>query len=192
MMAHTPNAHGVLLHDDKLAMGDGGAIVEVKLYAYPKSGLNGAPAPTRAEDIGPGATIPDSVFKVELWTGTHPAKPASVASFYETGGTQSVSFVWLHPASKKDPILIYKFGVGDDGDYKILTYAHGIHHAPVIQEAGFGGDEDSMSDTHFDKVDKHGTRLIYELYSHADRPTVRTNHRWTGHRFQGLDAGDHK
>ena len=82
--------------------------------------------------------------------------------------------------------------MGDEGDYKILTYNHGIGHAPVIQEAGFGGDEDSMSDTHFDKVDKHGTRLIYEVYAHADRPAKRTNHRWTGHRFQGLDAGDKK
>jgi len=191
MMAHTASTQGILLRDDKLPIGNGGAAVDVKMYAYPKSGLYGAATPTKADDIGPGATIPDSVFKVELSTA-HSTKPISVATFYETGSAQSVSCVWLHPASKKEPILLLKFGVGDDGDYKILTYAHGIGSAPVIQEVGFGGDEDSMSEPHFDAVDKHGNRLIYEVYAHADRPSKRTNHRWNGHRFQGLDAGDHK
>lgn len=180
---------GISLYGDHAKIGPKGQDLYLHIYVCPKDKLNSNGKALTRDDISGGTSIQKSPFYLEIFDeDRRPKRPLSSVRFVEDGNVNEVLVRWLRPKEKRGPVILMRFGVGDEGEWLIATYPRGPAHRPVLQNLSFGADQTYMAKPHFDGIDRHGNLMIWEEYAEGKKHEIR-RYRWSGKRFSGLSHG---
>jgi len=127
--------------------------------------------------------LPDSPFYLTLFTQeSGRLRRVNAAKFAEDGDAHRLETRWLHPREKQGPVIMLRFGVGDEGEWVLVTYPDGIAGRAFVQKIGFGGDQSYSSFWRFDLIDKRGVMILRNEYEEGEKHEV-TFLKWNGRKF---------
>jgi hypothetical protein len=161
---------GLSLDWKTMPLGSKGAPIGLHLYCVPPLG-------TKQEDIGPGSTIASSPFYADIWS-LAPLQKVNSVMFYEDGNSTSLDFAWVDESRKIAPVLQIRFGVGDVGEWKVLSFPQGIAKPAVLQSFSFA------ENSHIKMSGKENGKLVLmESWTNDENKERTALYRFNGERF---------
>ena len=167
----TMKSGGLSLSWQQFPLGPNGAPLGVHLYCVPPPG-------TKRDDLGPGTTLKaSSPFFCEIWS-LAPLQKLSSALFYEDGDTRPLTLAWVDESRKSVPVLKFRFGVGDVGEWRLVLFPQGALKPPVVQSFTFA--ENSL----IDMDEKENGKLVFkESWTNDANKEFTALYRFNGERF---------
>jgi len=158
--------------------------VLLHVYVVPKSLTTAGGVPLHRADIQSGTSLPMSQFYLDLLIREKGLlRRLNTVSFEEDGDVNASRVRWLEPKTRRGPVLLLRFGVGDIGEWHLFAFPKGVERAAVQKVFAFSGDQDSMNTLHFDAVDAHGKMTVLEEWSEGDKEGV-NRYPWNGVEFE--------
>ena len=177
---------GISLRSGVLKIGPQHRKVFFHLYVVPQRKPSLRSKSIKREDVVPGSSIPDSPFYLDLFLPENgKMQKVSSARFIEDGDVNRVEIRWLQPQRRRGPVILLRFGVGDEGEWWLVVFAKGIRAKPVLQRVSFSSGRDSSCVSRFDRVDSRGFMIIQEECEWFEKGTHKTReYHWNGTRFK--------
>lgn len=160
----------ISLRWETFPLGPGGALLGVHVYCVPPKG-------TGRDTIGPGSSIAPSPFFCEVWE-QKPLQRLCRVGFTEDGDLSQLDQTWVDSRRKSVPVLRLRFGVGDVGEWKFLSFPHGLSKPAVVQSFAFA------ENSHFDPDSQASGKLApSERWTNDAGKEYRAVYRFDGERF---------
>ena len=180
----TMRSGGISLQFGEVPIGQEHQKVLLHIYVVPGSQTAvGGHTPLRREEIVSGTSIVRSPFYADLLVREKgKLKRLNTVSVTEDGDCR-VQLRWLEPKIRRGPVLLLRFGVGDEGEWHVFAFPDGIEQAATHQFFGFTADEENEGNTlDLDGVDSHGMMTVQEHWW-AGKKRGMNRYPWDGVEF---------
>jgi hypothetical protein len=182
---------GISLRTEVLNIGPNRSPVIAHFYIVPPKGAkNSAGHPLTVDDFW-SDDYPPSTLHIDLFVRTGKTlRRINSLRYTDAGLPKYVESRWLRPKDRFGPVLLIRFGAGDDGEWWVLAFPHGLKRPPHFTAKGFIGLEHMQESPRFDTLDRHGNMQI--LDERDDWPQGRDGRchekqwisHWTSHGFK--------
>lgn len=183
---------GISLRADERPIGPKGASVLLHLWVVPQGRDPNSfveprdkNAPISREEITGGPSLKPSPFHLDVFARDNGWKLLNSVTFQETTDVRDVETRWLHPQSRRGPVVMLRSTYDAHwSGWRLITFPQGLRGKAYVQQFGSGGEGGIGVFSRFDRTDARGVmRVEEEEFSYINDRREKHFYNWNGTQF---------